>query len=196
MKRNGFAVHAYTFGLGILIATVALMWSSCSLDYTDAILSENMSEEIPDSILYDFTHTSVRNGTPASRLHADRAEIYEKKNETRLHDVVFQEFDRDGTIVTEGRADYTLFDTETEDAELSGDLSFYSSKEEATVSTDYLYWNDEEKTLVGAPEAAVTIYKDSGTELSGVGFEADISTLSVNFDGPVQGTYVDEDSGP
>ena len=179
--------------LRLLLFSLGVMTSfGCSLDYTDAILSEELSAEIPDSILFQFTHTAVRDGVPAFRLQAERAEIFEKKKENRLEGVTFIEYGRDGEIITEGWAGRALFLTETENAELSEGISFYSIREDATVTTDYLFWNNENKTLTGSPEEAVVIQKDSGTSLTGTGFEAYINTRSVSFEGPVQGNYVGE----
>ena len=73
---------------------------------------------------------------------------------------------------------------------MEGNLSIYSSWEKATFTTEYLFWDDEAKTLNGAEDAEVFIRKDDGTQLVGTDFEADIATRSVSFGGPVRGTYV------
>ena len=181
MKKNPFLL--------VLILIIA----GCSLDYSAVYVTEDMSEDLPDSILYDFTHTSVKNGITVFRLSAGEAHIYNKKEETRLSDILFQEFDDSGEIATEGRADEAVFFTETEDAEMWGNLYVYSSAEEASFSTPYLYWSDENKKLTGQEDQEVLIRRDSGTEIRGVGFEAEARTRIVEFSGPVQGTYVFED---
>jgi LPS export ABC transporter protein LptC len=170
-----------------------LMFAGCSLDYSSVYVTEDMSEDIPDSILYEFTHTSVQDGLPIFRLSAGTAYIYNKKEETQLLDILFQEYNKKGEIITEGRADEALFFTETENAEFWGDLFFYSLSEEASFQTAYLFWNNEEKRLIGREESDVLIQRDSGTELLGKGFEAEARTRIVTFSGPVTGTYVLED---
>lgn len=172
---------------------ILLIMASCSLDYSSVYTTEEMSADIPDSILYEFVHTSVKDGTPVFRLSAGTAYIYNKKEETQLLDILFQEFDRKGEIITEGRADEALFFTESENAEFWGNLFFYSLSEEASFQTEYLYWNDEEKRLIGRDNGEVLIQRDSGTEISGTGFEAEARTRIVTFAGPVSGTYVLED---
>jgi LPS export ABC transporter protein LptC len=152
-----------------------------------------MSEEIPDSVIVDFVHTSVRDGKPVFRLEAGRAEVYNKREETRLFNVYFQEYARDGAVATEGWAEKTIFFTDTENAEMAGDLLVYSSSEEAFVGSDYLYWDDSARTLTSRRDSAVTIEKDDGTTLRGLGFRADMATRSVEFSGSVSGTYVSED---
>lgn len=172
---------------------ITLIISACSLDYSSVYVTEDMSENIPDSILYEFTHTSVKNGLPTFRLSAGTAYIYNKKEETKLSDILFQEFNRKGEIITEGRADEAVFFTDSENAEFWGNLFFYSSSEEASFQTAYLYWNNEEKRLIGKKDGEVLIERDTGTELRGTGFEAEARTRIVTFIGPVSGTYVQED---
>ena len=170
-----------------------LFSAGCSLDYSSVYIAEGLSEEIPDSILSEFTHTSVKNGLPVFRLSAGKAYIYNKKEETHLSDILFQEFDAAGQVTTDGRADRAVFFTENEDAEFWGDLYFYSLSEEASFSTSYLYWSSEAKKLSGQEDTQVLIRRDSGTEILGTGFEAEARTRVVTFTGPVSGTYIMED---
>lgn len=172
----------------------ALFLVTCSLDYSDVYLTEAMAEEIPDSILENFSYTTVREGEPAYRLEADRAEFFDEKKTTYLEGVLFREFDGSGELLTEGSGDRAVYFTETENAELDGELRFYSAKEEATVTTDYLYWNNEEKILTGRPEGRVRIVEDSGSQIDGLGFEADVRTKSVDFSGRVTGTYITDET--
>ncbi len=174
-------------------ACILIIVAGCSLDYSSTYVTEEMSEDIPDSILYEFTHTSVKDGTPVFRLSAGTAYIYNKKKETRLSDILFQEYDRKGEVITEGTADEAVFFTDSEDAEFWGNLLFYSSIEEASFETSYLYWNNDEKKLIGKKGSDVLIKRDTGTEILGTGFEAEARTRIVTFEGPVSGTYVLED---
>src|SRR6056297_1666929 len=122
-----------------------VFYSSCSLDYQQEQLVNEMEESIPDSIIYSFEHTAVENGAPLFRLIAEEAALYGEKKRTELSDVQFYEFDKEGAIVTEGTADEAVIFTESEDAELTGDLQVYSLREEAEIFCDYMYWNNEQK---------------------------------------------------
>lgn len=172
-----------------------ILLAGCSLDYSSVYVTDDLSEEIPDSIMSKFVHTSVRNGLPAFRLSAQRALVYNKKEETHLTDILFQEYNNAGKVATEGRADQAIFMTNTENAEFWGNLFFYSASEEASFSTSYLYWNSEENKLTGREDDQVRIRRDSGTEIRGTGFEAEARTRVVTFAGPVSGTYVQEEGG-
>jgi LPS export ABC transporter protein LptC len=172
------------------VAILIVALGSCSLDYSQVSVTEEMSREIPDSILRDFTYTVVEQGVPTYRLEGDVAEFYTNRKRTDIEGLLFREYDRSGNLVTEGNADRAVFFTDTENAELEGNLLFYSAAEEATVVTDYLSWNSEEKLLAGSSTGRVTVTEDSGSKLSGTGFEADISRRRVDFSGPVAGRLV------
>lgn len=176
----------------ILFCTAIILFFSCSLDYSDVYITEDLSEDIPDSVLYDFAHTSVQKGNPVFTLGAKKALVFNKKKETRLENIRFQEFSAKGEIITEGQAAEAIFFTETEDAEFWGNLLFYSLTEEATFTTDYLYWNNEDRKLTGKEEVPLRIQRDSGTHIEGIGFEAEALSKSVTFSGPVQGMYITE----
>lgn len=170
-----------------------LIFAGCSLDYSSSFLSDDMSEDIPDSILTEFIHTSVKNGLPVFRLYAGKAAMYNKKEETQLSEIIFIEYDGKGEVITEGSAESAVFFTESEDAEFWGNLYFYSLAEEASFSAPYLFWSNTEKKLTGNDNDQVFIQQDTGTAVRGIGFEAQARTRQVTFSGAVTGTYVIED---
>ena len=182
------------YSVTLLIPVVAaLAVFGCSLNYDEAFVAEDLSEEIPDTILHDFEHTSVRNGRPVYQLTAERAETYAGRNETILSGVEFREFGSDGSVVSEGRAANTVFHTTTENAELTGGIYVNSLTENAEMTTDTLIWNDSARILVAGEGDKVTIVKESGSRFEGIGFKAELSTKRFTFGGPVSGTWADED---
>jgi LPS export ABC transporter protein LptC len=165
--------------------------AGCSFDYGQASIKEKISEEIPNSILFNFEHTVVENGKPAFRLNAERAEFFDGRKETRLANVSFVEYDsRTGEAISAGRSAQAVFYAETEDAELSGDISVYSKRSEAGLSGGYLYWDNAKKTLEGRRDRLITITRDDGTEIRGEGFTADARRRSMSFSGRAEGTIV------
>ena len=175
----------------VFLMTILLM-AGCSLDYDQNMISDSMSESIPDTVLISFTHTVVRNGKAVFVITAEKAEAFSKKNRTLLTDVDFKEFDNDGKVTTKGRADHAVFYTDTENADLSGNLDFYSASENGGVTGDHLYWDSEKKVLNGDPDETVMLNKDSGSRLEGKGFEADFRYRTLSFDKDVKGSYQTE----
>lgn len=178
----------------VLLCIVIIFITSCSMDYREGTIAEDLSEDIPNSVLFDVTHTIVRGGNPVYIVHAKKAASYHSKNSTIMYNVLFQELNKEGEIVTEGWVDHIVFHTDTENAELSENIEFYSSAEEAEIRADYLEWNNELRTLSGKPDGEVFLEDTAGSTVNGSGFTADFSKKRIDFSGTVEGTYVDEDN--
>jgi len=166
---------------------------SCSMEYNDIEIQDKLGENIPDNIIENFSYTSVDNGSIVFRLYSEKAENYNQKNETILDMVVFREYNLNSRTVTEGTAEKGLIHTDSDDAELTGKLIIYSAENETEITADYLYWNDEKKTLSGSENGVVKLLKDSGTQISGTGFKGDLKTKTFNFKRDVKGIYQYED---
>jgi LPS export ABC transporter protein LptC len=173
---------------------VALL-GACSLEYQQELPSE-ISEDTPDTILFDVTHTVVRDGSPRFVVTAERAEAFSQKKRQYLTSVRFRELRSDGTLLTEGTAAYAEYQTDTEDFELSGDLRFYSAEEDAWLSAQYLYWDSDARTLTSDPAEAVVVERGDGTRIRGRGFAAEMGRSIIRFEDGVSGTLVEEDNDP
>lgn len=181
-----------------VVCVVLLLVCACSLDYEDAIVSEEMLESIPDTILYKLEHNLVRDGKIIATLEADYAEQFEKKSETYLESIHFREFDSEGEIVNEVFAEAALYHSDTENAEAMGELYINSIREEAEMFAQNLTWKKEERLLIGIPDEQVLLRKDDGSELAGYGFRADFRHKEIEFRGSARGTFVyeEEDTSP
>ena len=185
--------HALNIQCSLAAILLSILLGGCSIDYNEAMIAENLAEDIPDTILYDFTRVEVKDGKPLYRLQAEKAESFEKQYISNLTSVLFQEFDEEGEIITEGQADMVTYFTNTENAEMEGDLTFYSKREGGSVSGEYLFWENETKILKSKTEYTVELEKDSGSTITGTGFEADFTTEHIIFTGKTEGTWVDEE---
>ena len=165
----------------------------CSLDYEDALVQEDMAETIADVILTNFEHFIVKGGRIVAKIRADRAELYEKKQETILEGVYLQEFGDDGELINEAWADRAVYYSETEDAEVSGEIYLYSYREEAELVAQTLRWDEEGRRLTSDPEEVVHLRSEDGSELTGQGFEADFRNNILRFATGAQGVYTFED---
>jgi LPS export ABC transporter protein LptC len=175
--------------LSFVLIVAAL--ASCSLDYGQSRLSDEISEEIPDTVLTGVRHTVVRDSTVRFRITAARVEAFSDENRQHLFEVVFTEYGSDGAVRTEGTADFADFQTDTEDVEMTGSLRFYSVPDEAWLQADYLYWTSEERQLTSVPEDPVVLEKSDGTYIVGRGFTAELDQSLIIFSGGVNGTIVD-----
>ena len=174
MKKIGIILYSLLFAL------------SCSLEY-DSSVSDELSETVPSSVLYGVEQIQVKNGTPRAAFSAAEARVWEKKDSTELFEVKFQEFDEKGEVITEGVADY-LSINDKNDATISGGISAYSNRNEASIKADELNWVDDKRLLTSPGGNPVVISLDGGSVLQGLGFSADLYTNTIGFTGSVEGS--------
>ena len=191
-RPDGGASRQKAWRLVPLILASALILS-CSLDYGETDLATEISEDTPDTVLHDVTHTIVRDGRPRFIVHAERVETYGGRKRQYLTEVEFSELAEDGSIVTDGTARYAEYHVDTEDVELSGELRFYSAAEDAWLTAEYLYWDSEARLLSSHDEETVTVARGDGTRVRGRGFVAEMGRSIIRFDDGVSGTLIEDE---
>lgn len=184
-------MEMFRFSFIVIIGYLCL--TGCSLDYKGAFESEKLEEQIPDTVLINFKHIVVDDNKKVFQIEAEVAMIFKKNQLTSLTKVHFYEYDYEGKIVTEGWADNARFFRDSENAEIWGNVYFYSAKEGAEIFTPSLTWEKETKILQSKPEELVKINKDDGSFIQGRGFMADLRRKSVSFLSQVWGKIVRED---
>jgi LPS export ABC transporter protein LptC len=177
----------------VMLAVVLLSCLSCSLDYEQARVAESIPGQIPETILFDFTHTVVSGGRVWVILEAERAETYGDRNEIVLQGVFFREYDQEGNLQTEARAEQAVFATDSEDATVSGSIQIYSHDEQASLQARSLSWVREGKSLVADDGQTVRLQRDDGSYVEGEGFSADFRRKRLEFSSRVRGSYVREE---
>jgi LPS export ABC transporter protein LptC len=173
-----------------LLVIFILSISNCSLDYSSANIAEDLSEKIPETVFLNFSQTQVKDGKITNRIEAKRAESYTKKKEMILEYAHFQELDENGDLLTKGEADRAVLYTETDDADLFGNIVFYSYTEKTSIYAETLYWKDKDEKLLGNPEETVLVKKDDGSYIEGKGFSTDFKLKEIIFTNRVKGTYI------
>jgi LPS export ABC transporter protein LptC len=174
-------------------AAIVLAVSACSLDYDQVRVAEEISADVPETIIFDFEHTVVRNGRRAFSIRAEASRSFPDQEQQLLEGIYFAEFDKNEDIVTEGIADRATLYTDTENVEIYEGIEFYTRREEAGLTAEYLFWNDEQRLLTSNPDDSVTLQRDDGSEVEGRGFRADMKYKTMSFERDVQGVYVSED---
>ncbi len=175
------------------VALLSLLCAAgCSLDYSAAQVESAANDSIPDTVATGMVYRMVKNSRPVVELRADRSETYNTRKETVLTEARFTEFDGEGKLATDGRAQSVKYRTDTKNAEIAGSVYVYSAVEEGSISTEYLKWEDKTRILSADPDALTVVKKDDGTYVSGRGFVGDFRTMEVRFSGPVEGMYVYE----
>jgi LPS export ABC transporter protein LptC len=181
-------------GKTLLTAAAAfLLFSACHLNYEQATSEETTPAGLPDTVAIGLVHRIHKDGRLSLELVAARAETFNADKTTVLLKARFVEYDKQGGKATEGQAAKVVFHTDTENAEISGNVSVHSSAEKGKVTAASLAWENKGKRLTAPPGEQVHISKDDGSFISGSGFVGDFRTRQLTFTGPVEGSYVWEE---
>jgi LPS export ABC transporter protein LptC len=174
-------------------AVFILILGGCSLDYRAADTETADTRNVPDTSANDVVYRIMRDGRLSFQLEAERIDTYKSSKQTVLSKAHFTEFSEDGKLATDGRGDAVVFNTDSENAEITGSVSVYSASEEGDISAEALSWSKKEKLLTTDPKVRVIVRKDDGSYISGKGFVGDFRVKEMRFSGPVEGRYVYED---
>jgi LPS export ABC transporter protein LptC len=178
------------------LAAALALGGGCSLSYEEARVAERIAPEIPDTVMIGFTHTVVAEGSVWVRLSAQRAEGYDQSKKIVLAGVRFQEFDRQGRLATEAAADRAVYHSDSEDAEVTGNILIRAPEEKASLTAASLVWIKEGRRLSSGAGQSVRLAKEDGSFLEGRGFQADFSRRRLEFTEGASGSYVEgEDAG-
>ena len=177
----------------LFLVLLQLLLISCSLDYEQARVAQRIPGQTPETILIGFTHTVVTGDRVWVILEADRAETYSERKEIVLEGVYYREFDEEGNLLTEARAEEAVFSTDSENATVSGSIVIYSPEEQAALQANRLSWTREGRRLVADDGQTVRLQKDDGSFVEGQGFSADFRRKKLEFASRVRGSYVWEE---
>ncbi|MBI9099011.1 MAG: LPS export ABC transporter periplasmic protein LptC [Spirochaetaceae bacterium] len=159
------------------------------MDYSEADLVQNLSEEIPNTIIFKYETVEIQNGSPAMQIKADKAEVYDSKEETHLSQVDFYNYE-DGEINNHGRSNSAVLYMKSGDAQLTGSIKIESTEDNSSLRAESIYWIDEKKILSSDPEDTVLVRDKEGSELTGQGFSADIKRKTITFDSKIKGVFI------
>ena len=177
------------FFLCCCFAAIFILFFSCSINYGEEISDETLSNELPKSILRNFSQTIVRDGQIALEIKAEQAEMYEEDNKTVAYAIEFVEYGEDGEKINEGRAGHGVYYSNTENAELSNSVYLYSIQEETSITADSIQWESEKRLLKTTPEITVLVKKKDGSFIEGTGFEANLRRNEIRFYSDIKGLY-------
>jgi LPS export ABC transporter protein LptC len=176
----------------LLAALPFLFFISCSLDYSQATLPEDLSDKIPETVLIKFKQTNVEKGKIKRVVEADKAENFTKAKRTVFSNLHYSEYDSDGSKIVEGKANQAIYETETENAEITGNIWFHSFTEKTSIYAESLSWKKKEKLLSSKPDDLVRVVKEDGSYVQGTGFETDLRLKQIIINHGVSGSYIEK----
>jgi len=176
---------------GILVA--AFFLGSCSLDYEDAQLAESLDDELAETVITNARVTVVRGESPSFLVDAEQVSTFPRRNEQQLRGISFREYNQSGELVTEGSAERARIFTQSDDVEIEGQIRLRSVLHEARLEAEYLYHHNADRRLSSRDSDTVLIERDSGSWISGRGFEIDLRRNELSFSAAVDGEILDEE---
>lgn len=193
MKRLKYTGCAEGFFLFVCVF-FAGMFCACSINYHEGQIAEELEETVPNIRMTELRHRVATKDRLIMEVTAKSSESFEALKKIVIFGVAFQEYEQDGTLISEGRAGSVVYHTDTKNAEIEGDIELVSHREEGSVRARRLYWDDERRFLSGSPDEVTEIFDEDGSSFSGTGFEADIKRLIISFLDTVDGNYVVDDA--
>lgn len=191
IKAVNFLRRFWTFLL--IVSTVMVLCTGCKLDYKDADLAEDMDEQIPNSVLDNFSQVVVRDGKVSYRFSADHAELFDSTGITYFDNIGFTEYKSDGDTGTEGAAEKATHFSKTDNIIFDGKIILNSTIQDFVVKSDYLEWNNEAKILKSMDDTVVSIEQGDGSKVEGRGFVADAKGKSFTFIEKASGRFFEDE---
>ena len=186
-----FLNRSWTFLL--FVSTVLVLCAGCKLDYKDADLAEDMDEQIPNSVLDNFSQVVVRDGTVSYTFSADHAELFDSTGITYFDNIGFTEYKPNGETGTEGAAEKATHFSKTDNIIFDGKIILNSTTQDFVVKSDYLEWNNEAKILKSLDDTVVIIEQGDGSRVEGKGFVGDAQGKSFTFLEEASGRYFEDE---
>jgi len=169
----------------------ALLFTSCSFDYSDQIASDKSQ---PDIVMENVEYVRVRSADPQARLQAERVERYEERRIMELQNFSFEQFGNHGEEVNAyGRAGSASFEIDSGNIRMDNGVRIEVDSEDMAIETERLEWKDKDRLLTAGDKDEVNIYQENGTAFTGTGFHADAWRRTWEFTGNVSGVYVHND---
>ena len=177
----------------LFVSSIVLLCTGCKLDYKDADLAEEMSEQVPNSVLEDFSQVVIREGKVSYVFSADQAKLFDSTKLTYFDNIGFVEYKSDGSTGTEGAAAKAIHDSKTDNIIFDGRIILNATAQDFVVKADYLEWNNVEKILKSLDDTEVSLEQGDDSMVKGRGFVADAQGKSFTFLEEASGRYYEDE---
>ncbi|MDD4573612.1 MAG: LPS export ABC transporter periplasmic protein LptC [Sphaerochaeta sp.] len=174
--------------LGMILASLIFLLSSCTMESQVPLSSKAI--DFPDISLTEATYVLGRSGESKLTIIADEIQIFEKTNSAKLTSLQFFQLDEEGGTLLSGLADSATVNTETYDAQLSGNILVTQKTEDFTIEAQQLLWLNDEQILQSTEDSPVSILFDGGQRLEGRGFKGNLKTSTYEFSSKAEGVLL------
>jgi LPS export ABC transporter protein LptC len=151
---------------------------------------EDVTEEpeaVPAYILKDVTHFQYVSGMLRLKIDFDRGYYYEEAGELRIENCNFVYYDRTEEEISLGRSNKATLYQKDSLLVAEDEVVIVSKTNRTTLETDYLEWWGGESRFV--TDSFVTITRENGDRLQGIGMITDVALNYVTIKKDVRGSF-------
>ena len=174
---------------------VLLLFSFCLVGCSDNEKSRTgevpdiKEEQVPEYSLMEVKHYHYKDGLLRLEITFEEGEYYSDTEELNIDNCTYIYYDINETIVSKGRSRKAkVFDNQSLII-AEKDVVIISEVNGAVLETDYLEWHGKEEQFV--TERPVTITRQNGDMISGIGMIADITLRYITIKKGVTGSFSD-----
>ena len=167
------------------------MCSSCSQRKGDfSADSADNREVLPSYSLEDVTHYQYEAGSLMLKIMFEQGSFYDEQQELRVEKCRFVYYDIDGNRVSTGRSRKAVLYKGRSQLVAEDDVVVISEENGGMLQTDYLEWRGDSAQFV--TESFVTITRQNGDILQGIGMITDVALNYVTIKRDVRGSIESE----
>ncbi len=175
------------FPLLILLSLLA----SCSLDIEKEAFSEELSTEIPNTVMHVYRQVLVEDGRKKMELSAQKVEGYDQEKKLIMEELSFTEYDREGEVLHTGEAGRAVNNYGDKKVLLEKEVFLESINRENRVEVEgeSFTWYEGEHLIEAPPGEPVRFSYGNEGSLQGRGFSARTDTGLITFTGGAKGLF-------
>lgn len=178
--------------LFLLFMALSLLFATgCSLDMDQEGFSEELSGEVPNTVMRSYRQVVVEDQRKVMEISADTVKAYDEQKKLIMEELRFTEFDRQGEVVHTGRAGRAEHRYGDQELLLQGDVLLESRQDDETiqVSGEAFRWYEKEYLIEAPEEEEVHFSYGREGSLTGRGFSARTDTGTIRFTGGARGLF-------
>jgi LPS export ABC transporter protein LptC len=153
--------------------------ASCSFVAQDTDARPKPAQH-PDLQLTDGSYTLSQAGTAPVTVVAKNIEIYGKAHKALMDNLSFTQYDSDGVLKMQGKADYCSLDTDSYSAQLDGNIFLELPERKFSIDCSSLDWDNSSKVL-SSTKGKVSVTFNGNDTITGTGFSGNLATRTFEF---------------
>ncbi len=175
----------------MLIMSMISMCSSCSQRKGEFTAGSTGNREVlPSYSLEDVTYYQYEAGSLMLKIMFEQGSFYDEQQELRVEKCRFVYYDIYGNMVSTGRSRKAVLYKGRSQLVAEDDVVVISEENGGMLQTDYLEWRGDSAQFV--TESFVTITRQNGDTLQGIGMITDVALNYVTIKRDVRGSIESE----